>query len=152
MPESNESTTPSGVTLLSDFAIQCKPRPWPSTNYKHPNDPFHFRCRHHPHLFISRKRSLSVDEPSSLPAHVGKQRLSASNRLSGAGRFGIGVKNRIGKRAGRVKLTPGENRPVSSPLTRRKHTRGPPTTECRCPRTVKSICCCWVVRRGTRGN
>ncbi|KAG1840647.1 hypothetical protein F4604DRAFT_1991293, partial [Suillus subluteus] len=83
--------------------------------------------------------SLSVDEPSSLSAHVEKPGSSANNRLSGARRFGLGVKNGVGERACRVKLASGENRLVSSPLTRSTHTPGPPTMEWLGPRTVKAF-------------
>lgn len=126
---------PATTTSASPGTPTYSPLPTTST----PHDPIHFRRRHHPHLFISRKRSLSVDEPSLLSAHVEKPGFSASNRLNGAGRFGLCVKNGVGERAGRVKLTSGENRLVSSPLTRSTHTPGPPTMEWLGPRTVKAF-------------
>ncbi|KAG1835779.1 hypothetical protein F4604DRAFT_754419 [Suillus subluteus] len=145
------STAPSSLSASPSTAVTSSPStaatsanprtptssPPPTTST--PHDPAHIRRRHHPHLFISRKRSLSVDEPSSLSAHVEKPGSSANNRLSGARRFGLGVKNGVGERACRVKLASGENRLVSSPLTRSTHTPGPPTMEWLGPRTVKAF-------------
>lgn len=145
------STAPSSLSVSPSTAVTSSPSttatsanprtptssPPPTTST--PHDPAHLRRRHHPHLFISRKRSLSVDEPSSLSAHVEKPGSDASNRLNGARRFGLGVKNGVGERAGRVKLASGENRLVSSPLTRNTHTPGPPTMEWLGPRTVKAF-------------
>ncbi|KIK41451.1 hypothetical protein CY34DRAFT_806045 [Suillus luteus UH-Slu-Lm8-n1] len=132
------TASPSTTLTASPSATSANPRtptssPPPTTNI--PQDPTHLRRRHHPHLFISRKRSLSVDEPSS--AHAERPGSSATNRLNGAGKFGI--KNGIGERTGRIKLTSGENRLVSSPLTRSTHTPGPPTMEWLGPRTVKAF-------------
>ncbi|KAG1744316.1 hypothetical protein EDD22DRAFT_1005737 [Suillus occidentalis] len=132
------TASPSTTSTASPSSTSANPRtptssPPPTTNI--PQDPNQLRRRHHPHLFISRKRSLSVDEP--LSAHAERPGSSATNRLNGAGKFGI--KNGIGERAGRIKLTSGENRLVSSPLTRNTHTPGPPTMEWLGPRTVKAF-------------
>ncbi|KAG1800586.1 hypothetical protein EV424DRAFT_1559350 [Suillus variegatus] len=135
-PSTTFTSSPSATTTSTNPRT---PTSSPPTNTSTPHDPTHLRRRHHPHLFISRKRSLSVDEPSSLSAQVEKQGSSVSNRLNGAGRFGLGVRNGVGERAGRVKLTSGENRLVSSPLTRSTHTPGPPTMEWLGPRTVKAF-------------
>ncbi|KAG2344951.1 hypothetical protein BDR05DRAFT_1058773 [Suillus weaverae] len=135
-PSTTLTTSPSATTTSANPRTPTSSPP-PTTST--PHDPTHLRRRHHPHLFISRKRSLSVDEPSSLSAHVERPGSSASSCLNGARRLGLGVKNGVGERAGRVKLTSGENRLVSSPLTRSTHTPGPPTMEWLGPRTVKAF-------------
>ncbi|KAG1728569.1 hypothetical protein EDB19DRAFT_159123 [Suillus lakei] len=147
------STTPSSLSASSSTTLTSSPSatttsanprtptssPPPTTST--PHDPTLLRRRHHPHLFISRKRSLSVDEPSSLSAHVERPGSSASNRQNGAGRFGLGARNGVRERTGRVNLASGENRLVSSPLTRSTLTPapGPPTMEWLGPRTVKAF-------------
>ncbi|KAG2087042.1 hypothetical protein BD769DRAFT_1715008 [Suillus cothurnatus] len=135
-PSTTLTTSPSATTTSANPRTPTSSPP-PTTST--PHDPVHLRRRHHPHLFMSRKRSLSVDEPSSLSARVEKLGSSARNRPNGAGRFGLGVKNGVGERAGRVKPIAGENRLVSSPLTRGTHTPGPPTMEWLGPRTVKAF-------------
>ncbi|KAG2111481.1 hypothetical protein DEU56DRAFT_919986 [Suillus clintonianus] len=134
----------SSTTLISPSATTTSantrtPTSSPPPTTSAPHDPTHLRRRHHPHLFFSRKRSLSVDEPSSLSAHVERPGSSASNRLNGTGRSGLGVGNGVGDRTGRVNLSPGENRLVSSPLTRSTLTPGPPNMEWLGPRTAKAF-------------
>ncbi|KAG2143396.1 uncharacterized protein EDB93DRAFT_585545 [Suillus bovinus] len=135
-PSTTLTSSPSATTSSTNPRTPTSSPP-PTTST--PHDPTHLRRRHHPHLFVSRKRSLSVDEPSSLSAQIEKPGSSANNRLNGTERFGLGVRNGVGERAGRLKLTSGENRLVSSPLTRSTHTPGPPTMEWLGPRTVKAF-------------
>ncbi|KAG1809202.1 uncharacterized protein BJ212DRAFT_1484704 [Suillus subaureus] len=135
-PSTAVTSSPSTTTTSTNPRTPTSSPP-PTTST--PHDPAHIRRRHHPHLFISRKRSLSVDEPSSLSTRVENSGSSASNHLNSARRFGLGVNNGVGERAGRVKLASGENRLVSSPLTRSTHIPGPPIMEWLGPRTAKAF-------------
>ncbi|OJA21686.1 hypothetical protein AZE42_08658 [Rhizopogon vesiculosus] len=147
------TTPPSAITNANLTTPISKPSLTTST----PHDPTHLRRRRHPHLFFNRRRSFSVDEPSSSSAHPERPGSSASSQLNGASRYGLGVRNgdqtlgargaedvETQKAGGRNNFNPGENRLASSPLTRGMLTPltrgpGPPTMEWLGPRTAKAF-------------
>ncbi|KAG1727259.1 uncharacterized protein EDB91DRAFT_892972 [Suillus paluster] len=137
-PSASTTTLTSSPSATAASANPGTPTSSSPPTTSTPHDSTHIRRRHHPHLFFSRKRSLSVDEPSSLSTHTERPGSSASNRRHGMGRFGLGLRNGVGV-GSRVNLTPGENRLVSSPLTRSTVTSGPQTMEWLGPRTVKAF-------------
>ncbi|OAX40793.1 hypothetical protein K503DRAFT_575766 [Rhizopogon vinicolor AM-OR11-026] len=156
------SSTTSPVMLTTSLSAITNANPTtpiskPSSTTSTPHDPTHLRRRRHPHLFFNRRRSFSVDEPSSSSAHTERPGSSARSQLNGASRYGLGVRNgdqtlgarcaedvETQKAGGRNNFNLGENRLASSPLTRGMLTPltrgpGPPTMEWLGPRTAKAF-------------